>query len=110
MKRQLPLCSSGIGSSGGSAGGCDSVPYQVLHTVGVTSADTGPTRQRAPSPSTSENSSTLAALSVVRQCALPLESRSWCAISYAHHTHGREVSGAAVAAGPAGSARPVSFT
>ena len=96
--------------SGGGPLGRDSEPYQTLCTVGVTSADTGPTRQWLPSASTSANGATLAALSTVCQRALPRESRCSSAISYAHHTHGRADSGAAAGAGSAGSARPVTLT
>src|SRR6516165_9222876 len=97
-------------SSGGPVMGQEVDPYQTLRTVGVISAFTGPTRQRASSSSTSANGSTLLPLSVVDQRRLPLESRSSCAISYDHHTQGRALSGAAVGAGPAGCVRPLTFT
>src|SRR5262249_17282566 len=103
--RQLPRLSRsepGSPDSGGPLMGPAVEPYQTLRTVGVISAFTGPTRQRASSSSTSANGSTLLRLSVVSQRRLPLESRSSCAISYDHHTQGRLLRGAAVGAGPAG--------
>src|SRR6516165_647607 len=97
-------------SSGGPVMGQEVAPYQTLRTVGVISALTGPTRQRPSPSSTSAKVSTLLRLSVVSQRRLPLESRSSCAISYDHHTHGRALRGADVAVGPAGCVRPLTFT